>query len=99
MGLAQGFETFFDNFDFSRSRGISLSMSRPGNEVVDSALTWLEGHAGSRFFAWVHLYDPHTPYAPPEPFKTQYAGRPYVAKSRSSIHRSVVCSPFSNTVC
>jgi arylsulfatase A-like enzyme len=30
-----------------------------------------------RFFAWIHLYDPHAPYDPPEPFKTRYAGRPY----------------------
>jgi arylsulfatase A-like enzyme len=29
------------------------------------------------WFAWVHLYDPHEPYAPPEPYRSQYASEPY----------------------
>jgi arylsulfatase A-like enzyme/Flp pilus assembly protein TadD len=29
------------------------------------------------WFAWVHLYDPHEPYAPPEPYRTRYASVPY----------------------
>jgi arylsulfatase A-like enzyme/Flp pilus assembly protein TadD len=29
------------------------------------------------WFAWVHLYDPHEPYAPPEPFRSRYASEPY----------------------
>ena len=30
-----------------------------------------------RRFAWVHLYDPHDPYEPPEPYASRYADRPY----------------------
>ena len=33
-----------------------------------------------RFFAWVHLYDPHTPYEPPEPFASRYPGQPYLGE-------------------
>ena len=30
-----------------------------------------------QLFAWIHLYDPHAPYEPPEPFRSQYPGDPY----------------------
>ncbi|GAI76250.1 unnamed protein product, partial [marine sediment metagenome] len=36
---------------------------------------WLENQSQQKFFAWIHLYDPHTPYDPPEPYKTEYRGR------------------------
>jgi arylsulfatase A-like enzyme/predicted Zn-dependent protease len=67
-GIAQGFDEYFDDFDLSEDVGPGLdAIQRPGNVVVDRALAWL-GQADSRpFFAWVHLYDAHTPYtAPPE---------------------------------
>ncbi len=38
------------------------------------------GAASERFFAWVHLYDPHTPHTPPEPWKSRYPGAPYNAE-------------------
>ena len=33
--------------------------------------------AARPWFAWVHLYDPHEPYAAPEPFRARYAATPY----------------------
>ena len=36
-----------------------------------------DGARTSPFFLFLHLYEPHTPYAPPEPFASRYAGRPY----------------------
>ena len=53
------------------------NIQRPGNEVVDKALPWIDSVKDTRFFAWIHLYDPHTPYDPPEPYKTEYKGHPY----------------------
>lgn len=77
-GIGQGFETYFDDFDVSGSRGRSLGeIQRPANEVVDKALPWFETVKDRRFFAWLHFYDPHTPYDPPEPFRTTYEGHPY----------------------
>ena len=77
-GINQGFETYFDDFDLSKTKARSLgNIQRPGNEVVDRALPWLEEVKNERFFAWVHLYDPHLPYDPPEPYRSRYAGRPY----------------------
>ena len=77
-GIGQGFDTYFDDFDLSKARQVSLSsIQRPGNEVVDKALPWLRQAKGSRFFAWIHLYDAHAPYTPPEPFATRYKNHPY----------------------
>ncbi|HSP91168.1 MAG TPA: sulfatase-like hydrolase/transferase, partial [Vicinamibacterales bacterium] len=77
-GIDQGFDEYFDDFDISERRGRSLgNIQRPGNEVVDKALPWIDSVKDSRFFAWIHLYDPHTPYDPPEPQKSEYKGHPY----------------------
>jgi arylsulfatase A-like enzyme/Tfp pilus assembly protein PilF len=77
-GIAQGFDTYFDDFDLSKYKVFSMgAIQRPGNEVVDHALPWIDQHRGKPFFAWVHLYDAHAPYSPPEPFKSRYAGDPY----------------------
>ena len=78
-GIAQGFDTYFDDFDLTKYQVVSLgAIQRPGNEVADKALAWLDTAGGSRFFAWVHLYDAHSPYEPPEPFdplpRRPYAG-------------------------
>ena len=80
-GIAQGFQTYFDDFDLSKYQSLSLgSVDRPGNEVADHALAWLERAGSSRFFGWVHFYDAHSPYDPPEPFKSRYEGHPYVGE-------------------
>ena len=80
-GIAQGFRTYFDDFDLSKYQSLSLgSVDRPGNEVADKALAWLDTVGSKRFFGWVHFYDAHSPYDPPEPFKSRYAGRPYVGE-------------------
>jgi choline-sulfatase len=70
-GLDQGFQHYDDD---TRSRGDPAE--RPATEVSNGALAWLE-HAERPFFLWVHYYDPHERYAPPEPFSTAFAGRPY----------------------
>jgi arylsulfatase A-like enzyme/Tfp pilus assembly protein PilF len=77
-GINQGFDTYFDNFDLSKYRAISMgAIQRPGNEVVDRALPWIQQHESAPFFAWIHLYDAHTPYDPPEPYRGRYPNRPY----------------------
>lgn len=80
-GINQGFEHYFDEFDLRKYKRISLGdVARPASEVVDAALPWMEQQSGSRFFAWLHFYDPHTPYAPPEPFKSRFPDRPYAGE-------------------
>ncbi len=43
---------------------------------MDRALRWIQQRQG-RWFAWVHVYDPHAPYRPPPPFDSEYASQPY----------------------
>ena len=78
FGLNQGFDTYFDHFDFSRLDETSLDMvKRSGDQVIDNALGWLRTNPRQPLFLWVHLYDAHYPYAPPQPYASRYAGRPY----------------------
>ncbi len=77
-GLDQGFDYYYDNFDLTKYKKISLdAVQRRGDEVLREACRWIEENRDQKFMAWLHLYDPHTPYDPPEPFRTQYQGRPY----------------------
>jgi arylsulfatase A-like enzyme/Flp pilus assembly protein TadD len=83
FGLNQGFDFYYDHFDFSRLDEANLDeMERPGNVVADVALDWLEKdwlakNSQKKFFLWMHLYDPHFPYHPPEPYGREYAAQPY----------------------
>ena len=80
-GLAQGFDEYSDRFDLSKYKVVSLgTVQKPGDEVMDGALAWLEKVGSRKFFAWVHLYDPHTPYEPPEPFASRYKNQPYLGE-------------------
>jgi hypothetical protein len=84
-GINQGFDEYFDDFDISERRGRSIgNIQRPGNEVVDKALPWIDSVKDRRFFAWIHLYDPHTPYDPPEPQKSEYTSKPWSSPQRES---------------
>ena len=78
FGLNQGFDTYFDHFEFSRLDEAHLDqMERRGDLVMDEALRWLKGNPRQPFLIWVHLYDPHDPYTPPEPYASRYRARPY----------------------
>jgi arylsulfatase A-like enzyme/Tfp pilus assembly protein PilF len=83
-GIAQGFERYFDEFDLEKVKTLSLGeIQRPGDETIAQATQWIDGldrAKGERFFAWVHLYDPHSPHTPPEPFKSRYPASPYNAE-------------------
>ena len=78
-GLARGFERYDDEIPRVPGR---LDAERPGSVVVDRALAWLAEPDPARrpFFAWVHLFDAHAPYAPPEPYATRFPGDPYQAE-------------------
>jgi arylsulfatase A-like enzyme/Flp pilus assembly protein TadD len=82
-GLARGFDFYDDAFspEAFRRRDLGL-VDRRAQESVTRALQWLEDGWMRKtprkpLFFWLHLYDPHSPYDPPEPFRTQYLGHPY----------------------
>jgi choline-sulfatase len=71
-GLSRGFDRYDDEFLKS-----SEATERPADEVLRSATTWIEANRSQRFFAWIHLFDPHSPYAPPAPFAAAHRDAPY----------------------
>jgi len=82
-GFSRGFQTYDDHFDprqfETRNPG---NIERRAEETVGRLLAWFQargerGSAARPFFVWLHLYDPHSPYDPPEPFHSQYAGHLY----------------------
>lgn len=76
-GLNRGFETYDDQMPASAEAAwIALPELRAG-AVVDRAIAWLAARPAGRFFIWVHFFDPHAPYDPPSPYRSQYAGRLY----------------------
>ncbi len=77
-GLARGFDFYDDAFSAEtfRQKDIGL-VDRKAGESVTHAISWLQKPARRPFFFWLHLYDPHSPYDPPEPFRTQYRSHPY----------------------
>jgi len=84
FGLNQG----FDVYDFAIGGGIRRPLSvhneRRANDVSTVAIEWLksrrEAAASTPFFAWVHYFDPHAPYAPPIVVSEQLRDKPYDAE-------------------
>ena len=75
-----GFGRGFDHYDASDIRpGAGDGMERTAASTVAAAIEWLDGRP-SPWFAWVHLFDPHAPYDPPQPFAGRFAERPYAGE-------------------
>jgi len=75
LGLAEGFDFYDDDVETEGARGIGQAQ-RKGTETLQRAIAWLDGLDGRKFFLFLHLYEPHTPYEPPEPYASRYAS-PY----------------------
>lgn len=75
FGLTQGFDVYDDDYGGDKYQSLSY-VERKAERVVDNAMEWLKVQE-SRWFLWIHCFDPHDPYEPPEPFKTQYEKHPY----------------------
>jgi arylsulfatase A-like enzyme/Flp pilus assembly protein TadD len=77
-GLARGFARYDDQFEIGEDDARFLNtIQKRGDATVAAATTWLGEPGPERRFGWVHLYDPHDPYEPPEPYASRYADRPY----------------------
>ncbi len=78
FGFDRGFAVYDDQMPRPGNRQEFLEdAERRAGDTVDRAVAWLDGRSDKPFFLWVHLYDPHTPYDPPSPFREQYKDRPY----------------------
>ena len=76
--LNRGFDVYDDDLGLEPGRANDLFLvERRGDRTVDRLLAWLDKQGSAPFFVWLHLYDPHSPYRPPEPYLSKYASHPY----------------------
>lgn len=70
-GLGAAFDEYDDTLD-PRASSVFADQQRPGSQALRPALRFLAAHAAQPFFYFLHLYEPHVPYDPPEPFRSRY---------------------------
>jgi arylsulfatase A-like enzyme/Tfp pilus assembly protein PilF len=81
FGIAQGFNVYDEGNWGNLNMLEGQAAERTADTVHEAFSNWLNGRSRGRpFFAWVHLYDPHAPYIPPEPFRKRFADDPYAGE-------------------
>lgn len=88
FGLARGFDLYDDAM--SKAPGVNYDFAeRRAADVVSAAVTWLRATPGPTFL-WVHLFDPHAPYDPPEAFRTDDPYRDEIASVDAAVRDLIV---------
>jgi arylsulfatase A-like enzyme/cytochrome c-type biogenesis protein CcmH/NrfG len=82
FGLNRGFQVYDDRSTLGADTQEFVIPERRGTEVVAAALAWWREKRPPQTprFLWVHLFDPHAPYDPPEPFATRFKDNPYLGE-------------------
>jgi arylsulfatase A-like enzyme/Tfp pilus assembly protein PilF len=85
FGLNQGFEDYIG--DFKPTFQGDPHAEQKGSETTTLACQWLQEHKkDQRFFLFLHYYDPHDPYCPPEPFATTFTDSLYAGEIAYTDH-------------
>lgn len=72
-GLARGFDFYDDEVEPLGESAVIARVQRTGAETLAAARKWLSERGDDEpFFLFLHTYDPHSPYTPPEPFRSKY---------------------------
>ncbi len=84
-GLGRGFDKYDDDFEGPVGTAQFLNtLQEKGDVTTAQAISWLEttraGAPDARVFLWLHLYEPHDPYEPPEPYASRFRERPYAGE-------------------
>ena len=78
FGLDQGFDLYDDFYRDPSTPAYHTHLhnlffvERPAEDVIDAAYSWIKGQGENSWFCWIHLFDPHVPYTPPQTFKERY---------------------------
>jgi choline-sulfatase len=75
-GLGDSFDFYDDSIEPPPGSKAASQAQRPGPETLSRALAWAETVRDRPFFLFVHLYEPHSPYEPPEPYRSRFV-EPY----------------------
>jgi len=74
-GIDQGFQSYDGPFQKQKQSHVRSFAQQDGKLTLEAAKQWLSRETSSKFFLWVHLYEPHTPYQPPPPYADQYSNQ------------------------
>lgn len=80
FGLDRGFQVYDDRFTEGSDATEFVMPERRGDQTLARALAWWKAQSGKPRFLWVHLFDPHAAYDPPEPFATRFKDNPYLGE-------------------
>lgn len=72
FGLARGFDVYEDDVEPTSVESSPFGWEQRADVVTDRVLAWLNTLSGAPFFAWVHYFDPHDPYAPPAEYEAEH---------------------------
>ncbi len=84
LGINQGFDLYND--DYEKEKKDDIDNGRRAEETSKLACQWLEQAAGEKFFLFLHYFDPHIPYDPPEPFAAEFADNLYAGEIAYTDH-------------
>jgi len=94
FGLNRGFDQYDaefapDGFTFGHSmswegRYVTGAFDQRADVATQKAIAWLKKNGSQKFFLWLHYFDPHTPYIPPEPYASAF-----LKESTSELERRV----------
>jgi choline-sulfatase len=82
FGLSRGFDVYDDAFVDAVPRPAFLEQERAATDTVAAAARWLEERKkmAEPWFGWLHLYEPHYPYAPPAAYASRFSSDPYAGE-------------------
>ncbi|MEA2568164.1 MAG: choline-sulfatase [Acidobacteriota bacterium] len=96
FGLDRGFDRYDDEVPRDPGNASTYDAERRGSDTIDRALEWLKGGDTRPAFTWVHLYDAHAPYAPPQPYPQTYDGE--IAYVDAQVGRLLAAVDIDNTI-
>lgn len=76
FNLNQGFDLYNDTLN-KRKLATGDFSERDAESVTNTAIDWMQKEINSKYFIWIHYFDPHAAYNPPEPYKTKYKDNLY----------------------
>ncbi len=95
FGLNHGFDVYDDHYPKGGNQDQYLFPERKGDKVVALAAAWWQRQRGKRRFMWVHLFDPHAPYEPAEPYLSRFPGQPYYGEvAAADAYLAPLLAPF-----
>ena len=85
FGINQGFDSYHDRFEDETETPGGIA-ERKGDDTSRLAIQWLDEHKDERFFFFLHYFDPHDKYEPPEPFASKFAPKLYAGEIAFTDH-------------